>query len=257
MAVSKALPHQPFEQLPVREPGWWGSLALALVLHVGLLVALAFGVQWRQDVPLVHVQAELWAVLPVQPAPPPPAAPPPAPPAVAPEVPAPLPDPQIALSQEKQRQKALAHEKERQHKLQKERQQQRANAAQEKKLEAQAKQRRDELREENLKRMAELAGTATHSAGPSAQYGNRVRDRIKPNVVFTEDVVGNPVAEVQVRTAPDGTIIGRQLVRQSGVLAWDRAVLNAIDKTMILPRDVDGRVPPSLVIVFRPKDYQN
>jgi colicin import membrane protein len=124
-------------------------------------------------------------------------------------------------------------------------------------LEAQAKQRRDELREENLKRMAELAGTATHSAGPSAQYGNRVRDRIKPNVVFTEDVVGNPVAEVQVRTAPDGTIIGRQLVRQSGVLAWDRAVLNAIDKTMILPRDVDGRVPPSLVIVFRPKDYQN
>ena len=36
--------------------------------------------------------------------------------------------------------------------------------------------------------------------------------------------------------------------------AWDDAVLRALDKTETLPRDVDGRVPPSLTIGFRPQD---
>ena len=34
----------------------------------------------------------------------------------------------------------------------------------------------------------------------------------------------------------------------------DEAVLRAIDKTEVLPRDTDGRVPPSLEISFRPRD---
>ena len=36
--------------------------------------------------------------------------------------------------------------------------------------------------------------------------------------------------------------------------AWDDAVLRAIDKTEVLPRDVDGRVPSSMTIDFRPYD---
>ena len=36
--------------------------------------------------------------------------------------------------------------------------------------------------------------------------------------------------------------------------AWDEAVLRAITKTEMLPRDTDGRVPSPLVISFRPKD---
>jgi len=132
-----------------------------------------------------------------------------------------------------------------------------AQAAQEdaKKLEAQ--------RQENIKRMAGLAGatgsvgstgTAQQSSGPSPSYGGRIRARIKPNIVFTEDMAGNPTAEVEVRTSPDGTIVSRKLLKTSGVKSWDEAVLKAIDKTEVLPRDVDGRVPPSLVISFRPKD---
>jgi colicin import membrane protein len=31
-------------------------------------------------------------------------------------------------------------------------------------------------------------------------------------------------------------------------------VLRAIDRTDTLPRDTDGRVPPTLVISFRPRD---
>lgn len=118
-------------------------------------------------------------------------------------------------------------------------------------------------RQENIKRMAGLAGatgsanasgSAQLSSGPSPSYGGRIRARIKPNIVFTEDIADNPTAEVEVRTSPDGTIIGRKLLKTSGVRAWDDAVLKAIDKTEVLPRDVDGRVPPVLVISFRPKD---
>lgn len=114
-----------------------------------------------------------------------------------------------------------------------------------------------------LKRMQSLAGatgeaTATGSAakssGPSASYGGRVVARIKPNIVFNDTVDGNPAAIVEVKVAPDGTITGRRVVQSSGVKAWDEAVLRAIDRTDGLPRDIDGRVPPSLIITFLPRD---
>jgi colicin import membrane protein len=119
------------------------------------------------------------------------------------------------------------------------------------------------LRNENLKRMQGMAGasgdenakgSALKSSGPSASYGGRIRARIKPNITFTEDVAGNPKAEVEVRTSPDGTILSRKLLSSSGNKSWDEAVLKAIDKTATLPRDEDGRVPPVLEISFRPKD---
>lgn len=97
-------------------------------------------------------------------------------------------------------------------------------------------------------------GTAQQSSGPSAAYGGRVAARIKPNVVFTDTVSGNPRAEVEVRTLPDGTITTRRIVKSSGSPAWDEAVLRAIDRTGTLPRDTDGRVPSSLIIGLRPQD---
>jgi colicin import membrane protein len=101
---------------------------------------------------------------------------------------------------------------------------------------------------------ARSTGSAAQSSGPSAGYAGRIRARIKPNITFMDNVAGNPTAEVEVRTSPDGTIISRRLTQSSGVKSWDDAVLNAIDKTEVLPRDTDGRVPTSLVISFRPKD---
>ena len=46
----------------------------------------------------------------------------------------------------------------------------------------------------------------------------------------------------------------RKLIKSSGVKSWDEAVLRAIDKTEVLPRDVDGRVVPEFLIAFRPRD---
>ncbi|ROZ75831.1 cell envelope integrity protein TolA [Ramlibacter sp. WS9] len=118
------------------------------------------------------------------------------------------------------------------------------------------------LRAEQMRRIQGLAGatgaasatgTAQRSAGPSDSYAGRVRARVRPNIVFSDDISGNPTAEVEVRLAPDGTITNRKVVKSSGVKSWDEAVLRALDKTEVLPRDVDGRVPPHLIIEFKPK----
>ena len=132
-------------------------------------------------------------------------------------------------------------------------------AANDAKYEASLKAARDA----NLKRIQGLAGasgaenatgSAKQSSGPSAGYAGRVVARIKPNIVFTEDISTNPTAVIEVRCAPDGRITGKRLIKSSGIKAWDEAVMRAIDKTEILPRDTDGTVPSSFEISFRPKD---
>ena len=132
-------------------------------------------------------------------------------------------------------------------------------AANDAKYEASLKAARDA----NLKRIAGLAGasggetatgTAKQSTGPSAGYAGRVSARVKPNIVFTAEVSGNIEAGVEVRTSPDGTITGRKIIKSSGNKAWDDAVLRALDKTEILPKDTDGRVPSTLEMYFKPKD---
>lgn len=184
---------------------------------------------------------------------------------------------QLALEREKKRETEKKREADKQQKLEarrelEERRKQelaKAKATEDKKKqELTRKQLAEETRVEaqrqaNLDRIKGMAGangapTATgaalRSSGPSDAYGGRVAARVKPNIVFNEDLSGNPRAEVEVRTAPDGTIVGQKIVKSSGVRSWDEAVLKAVIKTESLPRDVDGRVPPSLIIGFRPKD---
>ena len=159
---------------------------------------------------------------------------------------------------EQARLEKLKHDKlkaEQAHKAQQTEQDKKQAALEAKQLEAQ--------RLKNLQRMAGLAGAsgaanatgnAMKSSGPSASYGGRIRARVRPNIVFLEDIAGNPTAEVEVRAAPDGTIVGRKITKSSGNKAWDDAVIRAIDKTEVLPRDIDGSMPSSLTLIFRPKD---
>lgn len=121
----------------------------------------------------------------------------------------------------------------------------------------------EKLRQDNIKRAMGLAGatggadakgTAQKASGPSASYGGKVRAKVKPNIVFTEDIAGNPTAEVEVRTTLDGTIISQRLIKSSGNKAWDDAVIKAIIRTETMPKDVDGRIPTPMILEFRPKD---
>ena len=138
------------------------------------------------------------------------------------------------------------------------------DAAQRKREEEAEEKRLAQQREENLKRMMGQIPTGTGAAGskgaaaadaaPSKSYAGLIVRAVKPNIVFTEVVSGNPEAVIEVRAAPTGTIIGRRLVKPSGSKEWDEAVLRAIDRTGNLPKDTDGRVPGTVEIVFRLKD---
>lgn len=117
-------------------------------------------------------------------------------------------------------------------------------------------------RQANLQRMMSSLGggsggpgAAPRSSGPSAGYAGRIIARVKPNIVFTETIQGNPQAVVEVRCAPDGRIVSRRLVTSSGVAPWDEAVLRALDRTEVLPADGDGRVPSLMQLSFKPRDF--
>lgn len=269
------------------------ALGLALLVHLLLVAALTWGVGWKRDTSLA-VEAELWAAVPqemaprAQPAPPEPA--PPTPPEPKPEPtpePAEPPPPPPDAQAQSQREAEINLEREREEQARKERaaaerkarieRQERENKERERKL-AEEKRRKDEaerrereatelreqLRQENIRRMAGLAeatpqpnaaGQALRTAGPSATYAGRIRARIKPNIVFPDNLSNTNIsAEVKVTTSPDGAITGRTLTKSSGNRVWDEAVLRAIDKTAILPKDTDGKVPPELIISFTPKD---
>lgn len=309
---------------PPTPPGMVRALGLALVVHLLLMLALTWGINWKRDPVTLSVEAELWSALPQQAAPKlVEAIPPPPPPVVPAPVPAPVPPPpvqavkpppvpeapraaDIALEREKEKEKerekkAEARRKQAALDRERKREAQQELAARQKleaekelearrKLEAQKKlelaksraaedkqkqetanktrqleegRRLEAQREDNLKRMQGLAGatggqqasgSATRSSGPSPGYAGRVAARVKPNIVFTDDITGNPRAEVEVRTAPDGTIVGQRILKSSGSRSWDEAVLKAVIKTEVLPRDTDGRVPTTLIIDFRPRD---
>ena len=297
------------ELAPPPAEGLGRSLSLALVVHLLLLIALTWGIQWQNTDNTPAVEAELWSALPKAAAPPPPPPapepapePPPPPPApkVKPAPPAPSRDADIAIAKQKkaeqeqklaqeqlklkkqteQKEKEKALEQQRQREKEKLAQAQRdkkeqelkeqkdrkdkERKAQEAKSAAQDERKLQAMRDENLRRMAGMAGAtgspnatgdALRASGPSPSYGGRIIARVKPNIVFNpDDVSGNPVAEVEVRTAPDGKIMSRKLIKSSGNKAWDEAVIKALDKTDTLPRDTDGTIPTMMVLGFKPRD---
>jgi colicin import membrane protein len=300
-----SLASERMEFAPPPAPGLIRALILAVLAHIALVAVLTAGISWKREAPQVTAEAELWSAIPQQAAAPAPVEPPPEvakfetkpepkpepqPPAAKPVT---SPDPAIAIAKEKARkekEKQLelekqALEKQRLAKLEKDKQEKakleklakdKANQKERDKALADAQKAKDananaeakklqELREQNLKRLAGLAGgggsgdanstgTAAQSSGPSAGYAGRVRARIKPNITYIETIVGNPTVEIEVRTSPDGSIISRRVVKASGTKSWDEAALNAIDKTAVLPRDENGRVPSALIIVLSPQE---
>jgi colicin import membrane protein len=285
--------------MPRRPKGMGAGLMLAILAHVLLILAIAFGVNWRAHEP-AGVEAELWSAVPQaaapraaapepqpQPQPAPEVKPPPPPPKAEEPPPKPAPDPQIAIEKAKREEQKKLEEK----RLQEEQEQaKREKAKREDAKREEAKREQAELdkqrakeeqdrkkqatadaakaaaaREAYLKRMQGMAGatggetstgTAMQSSGPSASYAGRIIARILPNIIFTDAIDGDPKAIVEVKVAPDGHIVGRRLLRSSGVAAWDDAVLRAIDRTDMLPRDVDGRVPPVMELTFNPKQVR-
>lgn len=272
---------------PPPQPAAARAFALAILAHLLLMLALTWGVNWNHESQDLAAEAELWSSVPQQAAPQVVQAPPlqaPRPEPVAPKVeprPAPPPPvnkaPDIAHEREKQRREAERREEEleRQKKLAERKKQEelkRQEIAEQKAAEEEKKKEAEELarklkqeeaklaalRKENLERMMRDAtgppsstGTAVRSSGPSASWAGKIQAAVYPNIVFRETVSTPLRVQVEIRMSPDGTIVGKPLIRKSsGNPAWDEAVLRGLDKTGVLPRDVGGKVYSPALIGF-------
>ena len=255
------------------------ALFLALLVHALLVLALTWGVTWKNEPQDDSIDAELWSAVPVpaspqlsatapapvEPAPEPKPVPPPPPPVIKKSAPEPA-KPNADIAVEVQKKKDIKLKQEQEKILEKEK-----KAAKQKEL---AKQKEQEARDSEAVRQAQIdrlknlgassanpvdAVSETRSSGrPSDSYLGKLRNRVKPNITFSEaqmqSVKGNPAAEVEVICSPSGQIMGMKLTQSSGNASWDQAVMAAIEKTAQLPRDENGNIPSRIPFVFRPRD---
>ena len=160
------------ELAPPTPPARLRAIALAVLAHVLLIVALTWGVHWKTSTDQPAVQAELWAAVPQQAAPradPPPEPTPPPPPVVAPPPPPPPPpvrqtepdtrEADLAIEREKKRLEKERKEREQlqeRQRLEKERKEQERKAQELKDKEKQReKEHLEKERQEKDKRLAE------------------------------------------------------------------------------------------------------
>jgi len=230
--------------LAYEEPGSGASAALSLLVHAMLFAFLYFGVRWQSKHPDV-VTVELWsqpAIESPQPAPvvepKPEIKPEPAPPRVEP---APK-KPDIALEREKQ--KPLRKEE----------------PKREQPLKFDATQRIREQLAQEQRAFSRTRERPAESPSPAASaidagYADRIRSKIKSNIVLPPGIPGNPEAIFDVVQLPTGEVIDVKLRKSSGHSAYDDAVERAIRKGSPLPRPERAeQFRRDLQLRFRPQD---
>ena len=260
--------------------------AMALGVHVLFLLLLVFGVSWQTQHP-APVMVDIWEALPPQPSPrprPQPKTEPPEPvklpvpvkaePApVVKDVPPPKP-PDIALEQKK----ADAERVQKLKALQEAEQKARDEAA---RIEAETiKKKRELLRkmdeEALLQRIADedaanetrrLKQAEARAAASKRQteleksvglYRDKISATVRGNTRLPDNLKGNPEVRCLVRLLPTGEVLSVKVTQSSGNVAYDEAVVRAIEKSSPLPlpaeRDARAEFVPELSFVHRPKE---
>jgi len=243
-----------------REHFFGPSALLALAVHVLLVVALMLGVHWQSRAPDV-VTVELWRPPPepvAQPAPPPRVEPPPK--AEPPPPPAPKPEPRIEKPDIALKAKPLPKPKPKPEPVAKPKpappkpdetmaQRLLAEALQREQQALVAARERQQIRNQ-LERESQAARNRAMQT-----WIDKIRAKIRGNIVLPPDIQGNPQAEVLVTLLPTGDVLDAKLVISSGHRAYDDAVLRAILKASPLPKpDSAGLFERDLKLTFHPKD---
>ena len=230
--------------IPADEPGGLKPAVLSALVHLVLFVMLVFGLHWQSKHPDA-VQVELWSQLPeVESAParvePKPEPKPEVKPRAEPKVEQKAAKPDIAIEREKKAPK----KKEEPPPLKFDTTSRiREQLAQEQKA-LQARERQDVL-----KQFAQAPAAPSADAG----YVDRIRTKIKMNVVLPPDIKGNPEAIFDVIQLPTGEVLSVKLMKSSGHRAYDEAVERAILKSSPLPRpDRPEQFQRELQLKFKP-----
>jgi colicin import membrane protein len=256
------------------EPDRGRSIALAVGVHLVLLVILFLGVRWQSHPPAA-MTVELWRAPPPapklqqppkvepKPEPPPPPKvepkpepriekpdiaikepPKPKPPPKAEPKPEPKPKPPPPKPVAKPQPKPVppkddAYRKQMQAQLAKE--------------EATiAAQRQDA----ELKQLL-AAEAASASSKALASWVDKIRAKIRGNIVLPPGIKGNPEARFDIVLLPTGEVLDVRKAKSSGLAALDDAIDRAIRKSSPLPKPDDARVfERKIEITYRPFEDQ-
>ena len=278
----------PAAPLPANDQTDMTALLLAAVVHILLVGALFFSVQWRSQAPTA-VAVEVWrsgpAPLPAPiikpeplPEPPPPPPPPkveakPEPKPLPPKVETPPVKPDIVVKEEKKKKeepkkpepkpvevKKEEPKKEEPKKPEPDRREDLAEALardlkqvqQQKAVHDQRARADAELRQLG-QAQAELAASALQRG--LASYMDKIRGKIKGNIVLPPGIKGNPEGIFDVTQLPTGEIINVKISKSSGNRALDEAIERAIRKSDPLPLpDQPGLFKRELKLKYRPFD---
>lgn len=248
------------------EPGKKYALAFTVLVHLALLVFLFFGVQWKRSKPEVY-EVELWSPTPrpAQVVPPPP---PPPEPEVKPE-PKPIPKvepkpepvvkkPEIVVKEEKKKPEPKPKPEPK-----------RPEPPEPTKPEVKTQPKFDfskELSREtadlkprpNAQQMANAAAAEAEQRAASnkrgmADYANKIRGKVRGNMILPLGIQGNPEAIFIVDQLPDGEVLAVKIKRSSGNVTLDRAIETAIFKSSRLPKPDDPSLfQRTLEIKYKP-----
>ena len=230
-----------------REPALLPAFVLAALVHLFLAAVMFLGVRWQSHPPETVV-VELWEAPP-----PPPAvveeAPKPPPPKVEPE-PVPVQKPDIALkAPPKPKPKPElkpAPKKDVDFKK-------RVNEQLALEQRAIDEQRREAERREAAARQQAIAAAARDRA--LATWVDKIRAKIRGNILLPSGMSGNPEAIFDVTQLPTGEVISIRLRKSSGHKGYDDAVERAILKSSPLPKpDQPNLFERQLELRFRPQD---
>jgi len=227
------------------EPGGLAPAALSALVHLVLIAVLVFGLQWQTTHPDA-VQVELWSQIPevaspprVEPKPEPKVEPKPEP-KQPPKVEQQTAKPDIAVEREK---KAPKKKEEPSLKFDTTSRIQQQLAQEQKAMQAREKQ-------DVVKQFAPpVAGL------PDAGYIDKIRSKIRSNVVVPSDINGTPEAVFDVVQLPNGEVLSARLVKSSGHKPYDEAVERAILKSSPLPKpDRQEQFLREFTLRFKPRE---
>ena len=231
--------------IPADEPGGTAPAVLSVLVHFGFFAVLVFGLHWQSKHP-DPVVAELWSELPAIEPPEPKVEP-------KPEVkPQPKPEPKVERKASKP-DIAVEREKKLEKKPKKEDPPLKFDTTQrirEQLAQEQQALNRTRERQEALKQFAPAAAPAI-----DAGYADKIRSKIKSNIVLPSEIKGNPEVIFDVVQLPTGEVLSARLRKSSGNKAYDDAVERAILKSSPLPRpDRPDQFVRELQLKFRPRE---
>jgi colicin import membrane protein len=232
-----------------REPALLRSFMLAAAMHAGLIALMVLGVHFQSHPPAT-VEVELWDTSPpppqvelkpvVKPEPPPP------PPKVEPQKPVAKPD--IAVQKKPEPKPKAKPEPKRDRDFEKRMREQ--LAMEQRAVAVQDEQRRErELKDLIAKREADARSRAL------AAWTDKIRSKIRGNIILPRDIPGNPEAVFDVALLVTGEVLSVKQTRSSGYPVYDEAVYRAILKSSPLPKpDNPALFERRLELRFHPRD---